>query len=176
MRMGVELLANEPVRLRLGSFFESWLALPTGALRRSLGRDEYHLAITIGPGRRLAATGRTYICQIDAEGAGLGVNQARAAVLTPADLPPSLPVFLGLRTNVFLDLPSLVAGARLRLLRDDQPPVEIPLSPTIAEQVLPGRFLIDLGSWPGEGGSTPPAERPQAPGAGPGPAAEGPPG
>lgn len=148
LRVGLELVAAQPVRLHLGSFFESWLALSSGAIRRSLGRDEYHLPIAIGAGRRLAATGRTYICQIDAEEAGLGTNQARATVLVPTDLPPGTPLFLGLRTNVFLDVPSLTSGARLRLHRDGAPAAECGLSENRVgvEQVVPGRYLLDLTS------------------------------
>lgn len=145
MRLGVELLATAPTRLHLGSFFESWLAVPAGTLKRSLGRDEYHLAITIGAGCRLAATGRTYICQIDAEEAGIGINQARQPVLVSADLPAGSPLILGLRTNVFLDLAGLTAGAVLRLHRGtavaefglDDRRVE-------PEQVVPGRYLVDM--------------------------------
>lgn len=144
LRLGVEVLARAPAHLRLGNFFETWLALPSGVLRRSLGRDEYHLAVTIGRDRRLAATGRTYICQIDAEEAGLGVNQARSAVLAPVELPPGTPLFLGLRTNVFLQMPELMAGVRLQLLRGNLPRVEVPLDSQVAEQVLPGRFVVDL--------------------------------
>lgn len=145
MRLGVELLATAPTRLHLGSFFESWLAVPAGTLKRSLGRDEYHLAITIGSGCRLAATGRTYICQIDAEEAGLGINQARGPILVPADLPAGGPLILGLRTNVFLDLAGLTAGTMLRLHHGtavaecnlDDRRVE-------PEQVVPGRYLVDM--------------------------------
>lgn len=145
VRLGLEVVAAEPVRLHLGSFFESWLALAAGAIKRSLGRDEYHLAITVGAGRRLAATGRTYICQIDAEETGLGTNQARPAVLVPTDLIPGAPLFLGLRTNVFLDLPALRQGVRLRLLRDGEP-ADCPLTDRhlAAEQVMAGRYLVDL--------------------------------
>lgn len=149
VRLGLELMAAEPVRLHLGSFFESWLALSAGAIRRSLGRDEYHLEIRVGAGRRLAATGRTYICQIDAEETGLGTNQARAAVLVPTDLTPGAPLFLGLRTNVFLDQRALVRGAHLRLQRDGHPLAECTLSdPRVhAEQVVPGRYLVDLSQF-----------------------------
>ncbi len=146
LRLGLELVAAEPVRLHLGSFFESWLALSAGAIKRSLGRDDYHLDISVGPGRRLAATGRTYICQIDAEEIGLGINQARAAVMVSADLAPGTPLMLGLRTNVFLDLAAMRASARLRVQYDSHPVIECGFGHSCLgpEQLAPGRYLVDL--------------------------------
>ncbi|BDG59978.1 hypothetical protein [Caldinitratiruptor microaerophilus] len=147
MRLGVELVARSPTRLGLGSFFETWLMLPAGVLRRSLGRDEYHLPVVIQAGRRLAGTGRTYICQIDAEAAGLGPNQARPCLPVPVPLPAGSQVVLGLRTNVFRDLPALVDGVHLVLRTDLAEPVSATLDDPrlVAEEMLPGRYRIGLG-------------------------------
>lgn len=146
MRLGVELVARAPTRLGLGSFFETWLMFPAGVLRRSLGRDEYHLPVAIQAGRRLAGTGRTYICQIDSDAAGLGPNQARPCLPVPAPHPAGGPVVLGLRTNVFRDLSALVDGVHLVLLTDVAEPVRTTLDdPRIpAEEILPGRYRIGL--------------------------------
>lgn len=146
LRVGVELIAANDIPLRLGSFFESWLAVPGGSLRRSLGRDDYHLDVVIAAGRRVAATGRTHICQLNAEEVGIGVNQARGAGLVPCSPDAAPPLFLGLRTNVFLDLPSLLHGVHLRLVRDGTEPEQWPLAdPRLGpSQIMPGRFLVDL--------------------------------
>lgn len=146
MRLGVELVARIPVRLRLGSFFETWLALPGGALRRSLGRDEYHLPLVILPGRRLAATGRTCIVQIDAEEAGLGPNQARPCAPAAAPVAPGTPVVLGLRTNVFRDLDALTAGVLLVVqFGTGEPSVAALDDPRVAaEQLVPGRYVVGI--------------------------------
>lgn len=147
MRLGVELVARAPTRLGLGSFFESWLLLPAGAVRRSLGRDEYHLPLAIQAGRRLAGTGRTYVCQIDSELAGLGPNQARPCLPVPVPCAPGSPLVLSLRTNVFRDLSALVAGVHLVLLSDVAAPVRAALDdPRLAaEELLPGRYRVALG-------------------------------
>jgi hypothetical protein len=132
--------------LKLGTFFETWLATPSGTLRRSLGRDEYHLDLVIKPGHRLAATGRTHVCQVDLEDAELGPNQARPAVLTPADLPPGTPVIWGIRTNLYLSLPALVSGASAVLLREGEEPLAFGFDhPHVAaEAVAPGRYILDI--------------------------------
>jgi hypothetical protein len=148
LKLGLELLAREPTPLSLGTFFETWLAAAGGTVKRSLGRDEYHLGLTIGAGRRLAATGRTHICQLDVESLDLGLNQARPALLVPADLPPGAPLCLGVRTNRFLDLNALAAGVWLRLVRDTGPPVEVSLEHVLLdrEEIAPGRYLLELGT------------------------------
>lgn len=146
MRLGLELHTKKPATLRLGTFFETWLATPAGTIRRSLGRDEYHLPLTLPAGRRLAATGRTHICQVDLERAGLGLNQARAAQLTTADLAPGVPVIWGIRTNLFLSLAALHHESRLRLLRDGRDPLECDLTdPRLAtDEVASGRYILDV--------------------------------
>ncbi len=146
MKLGLELIAREPVTFRLGTFFETWIATPAGTVRRSLGRDEYHLGLTIDRGRRLAATGRTHICQLDLEAADMGPNQAREATPVPAEIGPGVPVIWGIRTNLFLDEGALIRGASGRLLLDDRPPLEFPLDHPVlvVESVAPGRFVLDV--------------------------------
>lgn len=146
LRLGLELIARHPTTLRLGTFFETWIATPSGTVRRSFGRDEYHLGLVIEAGRRLAATGRTHICQVDFEEAGLGVNQAREATPAEADVPAGCPVIFGIRTNQFLDLAALTEGTAARLVRDATLPVEYGINhPLIlAEEVAPGRYILDI--------------------------------
>lgn len=147
MNLGLELITNKPVALRLGTFFETWIATPSGTVRRSPGRDEYHLGLGLAGGRRLAATGRTHICQIDLEAAELGPNQARGAILAPADADATTPVICGIRTNLFLDLPALIRGVRARLLRGGgHPPLEARLDHPLllAEEAAPGRYILDV--------------------------------
>lgn len=147
LKLGVEILAKSRAELSLGTFFETWISLEEGTLKRSVGRDEYHLALTVEAGHRLAATGRTHICQLDAAAAGLGCNQAAPANPVPGQPGPGRPVFLGLRTNAFLDLSALTAGISLRLIALPGEGTEIPLTDqrVTAEQIGPGRFLIELG-------------------------------
>lgn len=146
MKLGLELIARRPITLRLGTFFETWVATTSGSLRRSLGRDEYHLSLTVGPGGRLAGTGRTHICQVDLEAAELGMNGARPALLTEADLAHLGPVIWGIRTNLFLDLADVKERATARLLTDGRGPLEFDLDhPALAaEAVAPGRYIIDV--------------------------------
>lgn len=146
MKLGLELIARRPIALRLGTFFETWVATSSGSVRRSLGRDEYHLGLTIGPGGRLAGTGRTHICQVDLEAAELGRNGARPSLLTEADLAVEGPIIWGIRTNLFLDLADLEERATARLLTDGAPPREFDLRhpAVVAEAVAPGRYIIDV--------------------------------
>lgn len=148
MKLGLELLTLRPTAISLGTFFETWLATPNGTIKRSLGRDEYHLGLTIGAHRRVAATGRTHICQLDVEAVELGQNQARPALLVPTDIDAGTPLYLGMRTNRFLTLAALRDATLLRLLRDTGPAVECQLDPARiqAEEVAPGRYLINLGA------------------------------
>lgn len=142
----MELLARRPVRLRLGTFFETWLATAEGSVRRSVGRDEYHLGLEINAGHRLAGTGRTHICQLDLEGAAMGPNQAREAVLVPAELPPGETLLWSVRTNLFLELPTMMAGGTGRLLQEGRAPVPFGLDHPLLliNQVAPGRFVLDV--------------------------------
>lgn len=146
MKLGLELIARRPITLRLGTFFETWIATSSGSVRRSLGRDEYHLGLTIGAGGRLAATGRTHICQADLEVLGLGSNSARPSLLTDADLSGAGPLIWGIRTNLFLDLSGLQEHAEALLLRGDREPLAFALdNPSLAAEVVaPGRYIIDL--------------------------------
>jgi hypothetical protein len=146
LQLGLELVAHADTPLRLGTFFETWLATPAGTLRRSLGRDEFHLDVTIGSGRRLAATGRTHLCQVDLEAAGLGPNQARPATPAAAEVPVGTPVIWGIRTNLFLSLPPLLAGASANLVREGSAPLPFELDHplVLAEEVAPGRYIIDI--------------------------------
>jgi len=142
----MELTARRPIQMNLGTFFETWIATAAGSARRSLGRDEYHLRISIGTGARLAATGRTHICQVDLEAAGLGRNGVRQALLTPVDFPGEGPVIWGIRTNRFLQLPDLVESAGARLLLEGSPPKEFTLDdPRVRlDCVAPGRYIVDV--------------------------------
>lgn len=146
LKLGLELIARRPLTLRLGTFFETWVAAPAGTVRRSLGRDEYHLGLTIDTGGRLAATGRTHICQVDLEEAELGPNGARPALLTEADLAVQGPVIWGIRTNLFLTLAELQDGASAQLVRSGKNPLAFILtSPLVtAEAVSPGRYIVDV--------------------------------
>jgi len=146
VRLGLELLTKQPAAIRLGTFFETWLATPEGTIRRSLGRDEYHLSLWLPPGRRLAATGRTHISQVDLEDAGLGINQARSAQLVPAALEQGVPIVMGLRTNLFLSLAALNQGSRLRLLREGLDPLECELTdPRLyCQEVAAGRYILEI--------------------------------
>ncbi|MFZ5816844.1 MAG: hypothetical protein ACOY93_16380 [Bacillota bacterium] len=146
MKLGLELLARRPVQLRLGTFFETWIATAGGSVRRSLGRDEYHLSLTIGAGSRLAATGRTHICQVDLEAAELGTNGARPCLLAEAEFKADGPVIWGVRTNLFLDLPDLTRSATARLLTEGAPPLLFGLDDqrVVAEAVAPGRYILDV--------------------------------
>lgn len=146
MKLGVELLARQPAILRLGTFFETWIATPRGTVRCSLGRDEYHLGLCIETGSRLAATGRTHICQLDLEAAELGRNQARSATLAEAEHEPGAPLIWGMRTNLFLDLSALTGGTKGRLLREGVAPVPFAFDHhlVIASEVAPGRYIVDL--------------------------------
>lgn len=146
MKLGLELLASRATDLRLGTFFETWIATADGTVRRSVGRDEYHLGLSIGAGRRLAATGRTHLCQLDLEAAEMGENQARAALIVPAEMDPGAPVIWGIRTNRFLSLGELLEGTTARLCRDGGEPVEFPLDHPLAAayEVAPGRYIVDV--------------------------------
>lgn len=149
-RLGLELVAARPLDLSIGTFFETWLAAADGTVRRSLGRDEYHLSLRIEAGGRLAATGRTYVCQFDRASAEMGRNEALPA--RPVDLgevPPGL-LLLALRTNCFLSLAELQEGAALRLIVGGQELGVLPLNepPLRCDQVSPGRYLIDLTEQP----------------------------
>lgn len=146
MKLGLELLAERAADIRLGTFFETWVATAEGTVRRSLGRDEYHLGLTVQPGQRLAATGRTHICQLDLEAAGLGTNGARPSLLVPVELPEGSPLIWSIRTNLFLSLPALAAGTGARLLRDGAEPLSFRLDHPLltAEEIAPGRYLVDL--------------------------------
>jgi hypothetical protein len=146
LKLGLELLARYPAPLRIGTFFETWLATPAGTVRRSLGRDEYHLGLTIDAGRRLAATGRTFICQLDVEEAGLGINQARPALRVEAEWSPKMPLIWGIRTNRFLDWAALADGTTAQLIREGQEPLPFAMDhPSLnASEVAPGRFIIEL--------------------------------
>jgi len=146
LKLGLELLASRTESLRLGTFFELWIATPEGTIRRSLGRDEYHLGLTIQAGRRLAGTGRTHTCQLDLEAAEMGPNQARPASLVQADVAPGEPVVLGIRTNLFISLADLVSGSRIRVQREAAEAVEGTMGDHLAvpTEVAPGRFLVDV--------------------------------
>ncbi|BAD40769.1 MAG: hypothetical protein A6D92_08365 [Symbiobacterium thermophilum] len=146
MKLGMELVARHPLPLSLGTFFETWIATAAGSARRSLGRDEYHLRIHVDTGARLAATGRTHVCQVDLEAAGLGRNGARPALLTPVDVPDGSPVIWGIRTNRFLDVADLIASAGARLLREGSEPAPFALDdPRVRlECVAPGRYIVDI--------------------------------
>jgi hypothetical protein len=148
VKLGLELMASHPTPLHLGSFFETWTSTALGTLRRSFGRDEYHLSLTIDRGRRLAATGRTHICQLDLEAAELGVNQARPALLVPTDISPTCPLIWGIRTNLFLSLPALSEGATGVLLRDGAAPIPFAFQDRLllVEEVNPGRYIVDVSS------------------------------
>ncbi|HWI64685.1 MAG TPA: hypothetical protein VNT75_22895 [Symbiobacteriaceae bacterium] len=146
MKLGLELVAGSPALLRLGTFFETWITTPNGTVRRSLGRDEYHLDLRLERERRLAATGRTHVCQVDLEEAGLGVNQARAAVLAEAEVTPGTPVIWGIRTNLFLSLKSLHEGATGLLVRDTAEPHPFRFDDRllVVEETAPGRYIVDI--------------------------------
>jgi hypothetical protein len=146
LKLGLELIARKPLAIRLGTFFETWIALPAGTVRRSLGRDEYHLDLTIGSRRRVAATGRTHTCQLDLELAEIGTNQAGTALPAAADIVPGTPVLWGIRTNQFLSLPALLDGATAVLVREGAEPLPFALThPHLAtEEVAPGRYTVDV--------------------------------
>jgi hypothetical protein len=146
LKLGMELLAARPATLRLGTFFETWLSTPSGTVRRSLGRDEFHLGLTIDRKHRLAATGRTSICQVDLESAELGKNQAGPMVMVDADINPKTPVLAGVRTNLFLSLPAMREGVIGRLVLDGQDPVEFGFEhpQIVTTEVAPGRYVLDL--------------------------------
>ena len=146
MLLGAELMARDDLDLNLGNFFETWLSVAGVAVRRSLGRDEYHLAVRIPAGSRVAATGRTHICQVDTVQAGLGPLKAPPA--RPATLPVAdLLVCLHLRTNTCLDQAQLRQTLILRLIGDA---VSLPREFTLpsrqvrVETLAPGRFLVQL--------------------------------
>ncbi|HYF92198.1 MAG TPA: hypothetical protein VD969_08115 [Symbiobacteriaceae bacterium] len=149
MKLGLELVTGPPCALRLGTFFETWVTTPGGTVRRSLGRDEYHLDLYLQCGRRLAATGRTHVCQVDLEDAGLGPNQARPAVQVDAEIEPGTPVIWGIRTNLFLTLPALTEGATGLLLRDAAEPLPFRLDDKllVVEAPAPGRYIVDISAF-----------------------------
>jgi hypothetical protein len=146
LKLGLELVARRPTPLSLGTFFESWIATQSGTVRRSLGRDEYHLGLIIGAGQTLAATGRTHICQIDREAAGLGPNAARPAAPVDAEVLPGAPVLWSVRTNRFLTLSALREGTAVRIRREEADAMEIDLDhpQLVLEATLPGRYILDL--------------------------------
>jgi len=146
LKLGLELTTSRPTALRLGTFFETWITTASGNVRRSLGRDEYHLSLGLGEGRRLCATGRTHLCQLDLAEAGLGPNQARPAAPADLDLEIGTPVLWAIRTNQFLTLPDLVAGSRGRLVREGSEPLDFPLDhPLLTNaEVAPGRYVLDI--------------------------------
>lgn len=150
VRLGLELIATQPLELAIGTFFESWLAAADGTVRRSLGRDEYHLTLEIGSGGRLAATGRTYVCQFDRASAEMGANEALPARPVDVGERPNGLLLLALRTNRFLSLGALQQAAALRLIVDGDRSELLSLSapPLRCDQVAPGRFLIDLTEQP----------------------------
>jgi hypothetical protein len=145
-RLGVELLATHEIELPIGTFFESWLAAADGTVRRSLGRDEYHLSLQIATGHRLAATGRTYICQFDRAQAEMGENEALPAKPVPLEGAPEEFLLLALRTNRFLALRTLQEETHLQLVGANGARHSLPLNhPSLrCDEVGPGRFLVDL--------------------------------
>lgn len=148
MKVGLELVAQTNLSLKLGTFFETWLSQVDGVIKRSLGRDEYHLDVVVERGNRLAATGRIHLCQLDTAAIGLGPIQGSPCNTVSVELPPGSPVFLNIRTNAFLELSALRSGCRFRLVTDrpldgfefglDNPDV-------LTELVGPGRFLMEFG-------------------------------
>lgn len=146
MKIGLELLARRPTELHLGNFFETWIANAAGSVRRSLGRDEYHLGLTIASGRRLAATGRTHLCQLDLEAAELGTNQARPSLLVPVEELAPGPLLWSIRTNRFLSGAALTEGALARLCRESMDPVEFGLGHPLVQmqEVAPGRYIVEV--------------------------------
>jgi len=146
VKLGLELIAHQPVQMKLGTFFETWIATASGSARRSLGRDEYHLRLTVSPGGRLAATGRTHICQVDLEAAGLGSNGARQALLAPVARTEGSPILWGVRTNRFLRAEDLRQFTRARLVQEGGRVTEFDLTDGgISVQTLSaGRYLIDV--------------------------------
>lgn len=146
LKLGLELIARRPIRLRLGTFFETWIATASGSARRTLGRDENHLSLTVPPGGRLAGTGRTHICQVDLEATELGRNGARPALLTAVDRSDGGTLVWGIRTNLFLDLADLCERAVARLLVEGTTEQEFALDdPRISvDAVAPGRYIVDV--------------------------------
>jgi hypothetical protein len=149
-RLGLELIATRPLDLSIGTFFETWLAAADGTVRRSLGRDEYHLSLRMETGARLAATGRTYLCQFDRASAEMGENAALPARLVDLGEAPSGLLLLALRTNRFLSLGALQESVQLRPIVSGGALTPLPLTaPTLrCDQVAQGRFLIDLTELP----------------------------
>lgn len=150
MQIGVEITILHEKTFTLGTFFETWLGVCDQPVKKSLGRDEYHLDVAVEPGRRVAATGRTYLCQVDTVPVGLGPVQAPAArpvEVAPASASTSHPIFLHLRTNTFLEPEALTQGLSFRLVGPDNSPLcDFQLSDQRVdiEWLNPGRFLIDL--------------------------------
>jgi len=146
VKLGLELRARHPIQLNLGTFFETWIATASGSVRRSLGRDEYHLRLTVGAGARMAATGRAHVCQVDLEAAGIGRNGARPALLVPVQGPEGSPVLWSIRTNRFLRLDDLIASTDACLLSEGHPPTAFGLDdPRVrVECVAPGRYIVDI--------------------------------
>lgn len=147
MNMAVELLAAAPVRLSLGSFFETWLSFDGETSRKSIGRDEYHLNLTVPIRHRLAATGRLNICQVDLASAGIDPGEILPGRPVEVPGPAGAIIQLHVRTNVFLEQAPLIHNVILRILRDPGlAPAEIPLRrmPGAVTWVNRGRFAITL--------------------------------
>jgi hypothetical protein len=148
LKVGLELVAQTTLSLKLGTFFETWLSQVDGLIKRSLGRDEYHLDVRVERGNLIAATGRIHLCQVDTAAIGLGPIHASPCVTVTVDIPPGSPIFLNIRTNAFLELSALRSGCRFRLVTD-RPLNGLAFSlenpDVLTELVGPGRFLMEFG-------------------------------
>ena len=146
MQLGLEIAILHEKIFTLGTFFETWLGVCDQPVKRSLGRDEYHLAVTIETGRRVAATGRTHLCQVDTASVGMGPVQAPPA--RPVEIGSAAQsIFLHLRTNIFPEPESLTQGLSFRVIGPDNTVLaEFQLSDQRVdiEWLSPGRLLIDL--------------------------------
>jgi len=146
MQLGVEITILHEKAFTLGTFFETWLGVCDQSVKKSLGRDEYHLDVAIEAGRRVAATGRTHLCQVDTASVGLGPVQAPPA--KPVEVASiSEPLFLHLRTNTFLEPESLTQGLSFKVVGPGNTPLaEFLLSDQRVdlEWLSPGRFLLDV--------------------------------
>lgn len=148
MKVGLELVAQTTLSLKLGTFFETWLSQVDGFIKRSLGRDEYHLDVTVERGNLIAATGRIHLCQLDTAVIGLGPIHASPCNTLSVDLPPGSPLFLNIRTNAFLELSAVRLGCRFRLVTDrplDGLEFSLDNPDILTELVGPGRFLMEFG-------------------------------
>ncbi len=150
MIIGAELICEKAVPVVEGNRFLMTLVARGDALPGSFGSDEYRLDARVLRGRRLAATGRRYVAELEKLPLGLGPVEAAPAVpcYVPDELVPDLVLQLNV-VNPLLLSPGLVTdhlslavvgrSGRAACMPLARPDIEV-------EWIGRGRFRIRFGA------------------------------